>query len=238
MSVLHGTGKPEITIITSPIHTNTVKGVVSNVLELNTAVDLANLDNLYGLANYTVFTKTSTDSDIMGYITSYSETGGDFITVGSWTGGTPAIGKAVTIKDNYLRLPRAQVLTEGFTPDFIYKKLFNGRIVRIKRGWYYYASLDYSGYITENDLIVIGQLLKKDKQNIYFFPRGTSGSAVYLVDLAPETEILLRQAPHYDGHLSFILNLVGVERLSEIPFKASAEGGYGDSYGTDYGTNL
>lgn len=237
--VVHGIGKPHIEIGTTSIHTNTVEGVVSNVLQLHTAVDLAALSQSTGLINYYINGLNSSNQVTVGKIISYSETGGDFLTVENWSNGAPANGSTISIYNIGLSLPRCQKLTEIWSPDFIYKKLFNGNITKIKRGFYYAASLDYSGYISKNDILLFRHILKSSTNIILFYPRDDNSSIVYKVDLSPDTQILLNQAPHFRGHQSFIINLIGMERISEIPFSdPETLGGYGDDYGIGYGTGL
>lgn len=59
------------------------------------------------------------------------------------------------------------------------------------------------------------------------------------MDLSPETEIVLNQIQQHAGHRSWIINLIGVERLSEVTVAdPNISGGYGDDYGSGYGIGL
>ena len=240
-NVIHGTGKPIISISTPSIHTNTILALTGSnlIVELDTDVDLAALNALHGLTNYILYSYTSADVLTWGRIVSYSETGGDFITVNAWQNGTPALTKAVNIQNVWLELPYCQRLTEMWIPDFVVHKLYNGNINRRKRGFYYSANLDYSGYAHKNTIVLFKQLLRIDRSEIYFYPRADNLAIVYKVDLSPESEIVLNQIQQHAGHRSFAINLIGVERLPEIPIDDSAaSSGYGDDYGMSYGTGL
>ena len=238
--VIHGTGKPRIIIsTTTPIHTNTVKAVVSLVLELNSAVDLAALDLTYGLVNAVVYSTNSSGQSTHGKILSFSETAGDFLTVESWSNSTPKVGDACWIQGYQLDLPYCQKLSEGWIPDSKYTKLYGGKIHRKKRGFYYFASLDYSNYIDKETLLLFRQLLRMNTQSIIFYPRKDNTAISYNVDISSDSEILLSQIQHHLGHRNFAINLVGVERLTEIPVDdGDVSGGYGDDYGINYGVGL
>lgn len=239
-NVIHGTGKPRISITSlTPIHSNAVKSVVGLVLELNVAVDLANLDLLHGLVNAVVYSTNSSGQSTYGKIVSYSETGGEYLTVESWSNSAPKVGNACWIQGYIIDLPYCQKLTESWFPDFIYTKLYGGKIHTNKRGFYYVASLDYSGYAHKNTVLLFRQLLKKNTGSVTFYPRVDNNAIAYKVELSPETEITLSQIQQHAGHRNLIINLVGVERLSEIPiYDGSVSGGYGDDYGTNYGVGL
>jgi hypothetical protein len=241
-NVIHGTGKPRIGVATPIIHTNKITGVTDAttiVVQLTNAVDLAALDNTYGLVNALLWSYTTANVLTWAKILSYSETGGDFLTVLSWENGEPDAGKDCYIQGYRLDLPYCQRLTEIWTPDFIVHKLYNGNIYRKKRGFYYAASLDYSGYAHKDTVQLFRQLLRIDKTEIYFYPRVDNTSLVYKVDLSPESEIVLNQIQNHAGHRSFIINLIGVERIPEIRlYDPQVSGGYGDDYGSSYGTGL
>jgi hypothetical protein len=250
-NVIHGTGKPIINITTntilgsstSPYTGYTIKGLTGSnlIVEIDPATaSLASLNTQYGLVNYLIYSFTSSDVLTWAKIESYTETGSDYLTVDGWhLNNVPAVGKPCWIKNVWVELPYCQRLTETWIPDTIVHKLYNGNIYRQKRGFYYAASLDYSSYAHKNTILLFKQLLKKDTGEIYFIPRADNLAIRYKVDLAPETEITLNQMQWHAGHRSFMINLIGVERLTEIQLGDSdASSGYGDDYGTDYGTGL
>lgn len=242
-NVIHGTGKPIINITTSPILTDTIKALTGSnlIVELNTtATSLANLNTQYGLVNYLLYSYTSGDVLTWGRITSYTETGGDLLTVDGWhLNNVPAVGKACWIQNIWIQLPYCQRLTEFWTPDFIVHKLFNGNIKTNKRGFYYSANLDYSGYAHKDTIQLFRPLLRTDSSNIYFIPRADNEAIRYKVDLSPESQIALNQIQQHSGHRSFMIDLIGTERLTFIQLgDSSASSGYGDDYGIDYGVGL
>lgn len=241
-NVIHGEGKPRIGIVTDVIHTNAITAVVDNptsdVVQLTNAVDLAALDAQYGLVNHLLWAYNVSGVLTWARILSYSETAGDFLTINSWENGI-AVAGACYIKDIRIDLPYCQRLTESWFPDTIVHKLYSGKINRQKKGFYYTASLDYSTYANKTTVQLFRQLLRIDRTEIYFYPRVDNVAVVYKVDLSPESEIVLNQIQQHAGHRSFIINLIGVERLTEVPiYDPSVSGGYGDDYGTVYGTGL
>lgn len=244
-NVIHGTGKPRIGIVTEVIHTNAITAVTDNptsdVVELTNAITggLAGLDATYGLVNALLWSYTSADVLTWAKILSFTDTAGHFLTVLSWENGIAANGKACFIQCYRLDLPYCQRLTEMWMPDTVAIKLYSGNIYRKKRGFYYAASLDYSGYAHKDTIQLFRQLLRIDKTEIYFYPRVDNVSIVYKVDLSPETEIVLNQIQQHAGHRSWIINLIGVERLSEVTVAdPNILGGYGDDYGSGYGIGL
>lgn len=244
-NVIHGTGKPRIGIATEVIHTNAITAVTDNptsdVVQLTNAITggLAGLDEEYGLVNALLWSYTSADVLTWAKILSFTDTAGHFLTVLSWENGIAANGKDCFIQGYRLDLPYCQRLTEIWTPDFIVQKLYNGNIHRRKRGFYYAASLDYAGYAHKDTIQLFRQLLRINATEIYFYPRQDNTALVYKVDLSPESEIVLNQIQQHAGHRSFIINLIGVERLTEVPlYDPEISGGYGDDYGTAYGTGL
>jgi len=214
-NVIHGTGKPRIGIVTEVIHTNAITAVTDNptsdVVELTNAITggLAGLDATYGLVNALLWSYTSADVLTWAKILSFTDTAGHFLTVLSWENGIAANGKACFIQGYRLDLPYCQRLTEMWMPDTVAIKLYSGNIYRKKRGFYYAASLDYSGYAHKDTIQLFRQLLRIDKTEIYFYPRVDNVSIVYKVDLSPETEIVLNQIQQHAGHRSWIINLIG-----------------------------
>lgn len=249
-NVIHGTGKPRIAITTPIIHSNVISEITDDsmgdvvgatVVKLTNAISggLTGLNTIYGLKNAILWAYNSSGVETWGKILSFSDTAGHFITIESWENGIAVASSACWIQGYRLDLPYCQKLTEIWIPDFTVHKLYNGKIYRNKKGFYYSASLDYSSYIHKDDLGLFRQLLRNDKYEILFYPRRDNISVAYKVDISPESEIILNQMQHHAGHRSFVINLIGVERLTEVPvYDPESSGGYGDDYGTDYGIGL
>ena len=220
--VLHGTGVPIIKVVMDTwIHQNTIKSVNGNTIDLNTAVNLADLDENYGLINVIVYTKTSADVDTTGVITGFSESGGDFLTVAGWSNGAPAVGKAVTLQDAYVTLPRCQRLVETFMPDMDLIPMISGRVQPRHYGYYYKATLDYSGYITKDQIVNMRHIFDTATGSLILYPRSDKSTVSYQVMLSPDVEMALTQNPFQQGHSLFKLDFVGIERLSGLPLNPS-----------------
>lgn len=238
-NVIHGTGKPRFVLPTGVILTDkTVGSSTSTSVTLAEATDLTTLDAQYGLAGYEVWTKNSSAETTYGVIQSYND-GTDTLTVDEWSNGNPNATAALYIQGIAIDLPYCQRLTETFTPDFITKKLLSGNIVRIKRGFYYSASLDYARYFHKDEMEVIRRLFNKIMNGCGFYPRVDNKALFYAVDIDPESSISFYQLKNHQGHGGIIINIIGTQRLASIPFLEPSEtGGYGEDYGESYGYGL
>lgn len=236
--VIHGEGKPRIVISTPVLHSDTVASATSTSVTLTTGADLANLETTYGLTNRLVFSLSGADDNVTyGKISGYSESP-DVLQVTSWSNGTPNALAIVEIKDVQLDLPYCQALVETFSPDTLVKKMFSGEIRLRKRGFYYQALLDYSGYIHKDELSLLRHLFRVDTQSMIFYPRVDNLSIAYSVNISPDAEIEFRQIQKHQGHRGVQVLLVGLERLSEAKvYDLVSQSGYGVNYGTNYGAN-
>lgn len=228
MNVIHGEGKPRIIIDDPAIHTNTVLSATSSTVTLTTAVDLTTLDAISVVIGRVASSYNSSNELTRGKITAFDDSTNQ-LTVESWNNGTPANTKTVTISYVQIDLPYCQSLIEKWTPDFIYKKRFNGDISRMKRGYYYSAFLDYSGFADSGLVSSLRGLYLLSTNQILFYPRVDNLSVVYNVDISPDTEFQLMQAKRHSGHKLTTINLVGVVRLSKINLQTPSTTGYGDA---------
>lgn len=235
--VIHGEGKPRIVIATPVLHSDTVASATSTSVTLTTGADLANLETHYGLTNRLVFSLNNADDVTYGKITGYSESP-DVLQVASWSQGHPDLSATVEIKDIQLDLPYCQALIETFIPDIRIKKMFDGAIRLTKKGFYYRALLDYSGYIHKDELSLLRHLFRTDTQSMIFYPRVDNLSIAYSVNISPDAEIEFRQIQKHQGHRGVQILLIGLERLSEAKiYDLVSQSGYGVNYGTNYGAN-
>lgn len=242
-NVIHGTGKPRILVNTNIIHTDSISAVSgdspSYSVTLAVGGNLAGLAATYGLINYILWTKNGDGEVTWGRIIGYSETPNDVLTILDWSNGEADPGADCYIQNVVLDLPYCFRLTEMWMPDFIVHKLYNGNIYRRKRGFYYSASLDYSNYIHKDNLEIFRQLLRTDRNDIWFYPRRDNLNVSYKVDISPDSEVVLNQIQHHLGHRSWVINLIGVERLPEVQiYDPEESSGYGEDYGSSYGIGL
>lgn len=238
-NVIHGEGKPAIYIKTARLITDTVKSISSVTVELDTAINLAALNTAVGLIYRMVFSKNSSAEHTSGILQSFTEVGGEFLVVDAWSNGAPVVGQEIFVEDFNLVLPYAQALIESFNPDFITKKYLNGNISVRERGWYYSAILDYSRYANKSLVAKLYPLFKINIGDITFVPRSDNLAISYKVKLSPETSTQIRQLRKHQGHGLFQINLIGVQRLTEVPvYDGSVVGGYGEDYGENYGATL
>jgi len=236
-TVLHGEGKPRLWVITDAIWTGTNSAGAATTITLNGTPALDDLDTEYGLANFVVY---SYSSSVLTWakIVSWND-GTDVLTVDAWNNGTPDNSQTTYIQHKRLDLPYCQSLIETFTPDFVVKKMLDGSIRRIKRGYYYSAALNFSRYINKNTFMLFRDLYRIDYSRFAFYPRLDNQGLVYQVDLAPGTDLTFHQLRAHQGHGAVVINLVGIERLTEVKlYDPTVEAGYGYGYGQSYGTQL
>ena len=241
MSVIHGSGKPRIEITTTNIYSDTVhaSNISTTTVRLVTGTDLDLLDDNKILKNRLITTLNSTSEVTMGRILSW-ENVTDILTVDSWSNGIPVAAAVLTIGSFRIDLPFCQSLIENWTPDFITRKLANGNINFIKRGFYYSVILDYSQY-ADGDLVEdFATIFKTLYKDFTFYPRLDNTDIAYVVDLSPETTLQLAQAKGHRFHKLLRIELIGTRRLSDVNLKQPADTGYGYApYGGEgYGDQL
>jgi len=179
--VLHGEGQPRLDVITPIMLTNTIGSIISTTFVLGSGANLTRIDREFGLMHSMVSTFTSADVTTFGKVTDWDD-GTDTIVVDSWSNGTPAVGKAVTIQGLQIDLPFCQKLTETFRPDFIEKKMHRGDIRTNRRGFYYSATLDYARFAHKDTVILFRALFNKQYSDYTFFPRSDNSLVQYKVD--------------------------------------------------------
>ena len=218
-NVIHGEGKPRFVLPTSTFlgAGYTVSSSSATTVVISGSPDLTVIDTSIGLRGLGCWTKNSDGEDTWGIIQSYDDDT-DTLTVDSWSNGLPHAGEIVEIKGRYIDLPYCQRLTEGFDPDYITKKMLNGRIKYIKRGFYYKATLDYSRYLHKDEMQIIRYLFEVNMNGCGFFPRRDNTLVFYSVDIEPQSDITFYQLQNHQGHGGVTINIRGIERLSRIPF--------------------
>ena len=239
MKVLHGTGKPRILIATPTIHTNEVGSADATSVTLANAVDLTALNNSHTLKNRRVVSSSGGNATL-GVIVSFDDDD-DILTVVDWSNGTPDVGQPVNIGSIIIDLPYCLSLIEMWTPDFILKKMFSGKLRVWKKGYYYSAMMDYSRFVDGTLLADLAPLYKVHYDTIFFYPRRDNQTISYEVDLSPDTRLTLAQARAHSGHRLVRIELIGIRRLTEINLTLKPETphqGYGTDYGSGYGTGL
>lgn len=239
MSVIVGTGKPRIAVDYGDRDTFEFTYATST-LTLVTTNNLSELELSKGLINRVITAKNSTGEDTRVRITGYDNTT-KILTVDAWTNGVPshAVQNTLQISIFWLDLPYCQSLVERFSPDFISRKLYSGNISILRRGWYYSATLSYDRYVKKDMLLLLNRIYRVNAPDeLWFYPRRDNGQIVYKVQLDPKYTTEIAQRPHHYGHLLFNLELMGIERVSQLPFTDTASVGYGDNYGGDYGDYL
>ena len=254
-NVIHGTGKPRFVLPTEDLLSKVGEGlpeigttgyydVVASsttttvVLTNIESAEITQLDESYGLKGIGVWTKQTDGTDTWGVIQSFVA-GTKTFTVESWSNGNPVASAYVQLKGRYIDLPNCQRLTESFTPDFIVKKMLNGNIITIKRGFYYSASLDYARYLHKDEMEIIRYLFQKSMNGCGFFPRRDNTAILYTIDIDPESAISFYQLQNHQGHGGVVINITGITRVANIQFSdptvlvANAISDSTDAYVTD-----
>lgn len=224
-NVIHGTGKPRFILPTEELISycnfaaKTVDTATTTTVTIKTVVagELNYIDANFGMKGVGVKSLNSSNEFTYGVCQSFVDATG-VITVDSWSNSNPAADKSVTLQGRYIDLPYCQRLTESFSPDYITKKMLNGEIRFIKRGFYYRASLDYSGYLHKDEMEIIRYLYETEMNGCGFYPRRDNTALYYTVDIDPESEISFYQLQRHQGHGGVVININGVERLARIPF--------------------
>jgi len=217
-NVIHGTGKPRFVLPSSVILSDTVATATTTTVTLTTVTEaqLTQLDETHGLKGMGVWAKETGGTDTWGVIQSFVAST-KVLTVESWSNGNPVAGD-VDLVGRYIDLPYCQRLTESFTPDFIVKKMLNGNIIRIKRGFYYSASLDYGRYLHKDEMEIIRYLFQKSMNGCGFYPRRDNTAILYTVDIDPESAISFYQLQNHQGHGGVVINITGITRVNDIQF--------------------
>lgn len=219
-NVIHGTGKPRFILPTDVFLGTgyTVSSATSTQIVISGTPDLETINNSAGgLVGMQVWSQNSDSEDTWGKITAYNDTTDTLTIVSTWSNGTPNNGKLVYIKGRLVDLPYCQRLTERFVPDFIVKKMFDGSIRRIKRGFYYSATLDYARYFHKDEMQILKYLYEKTMNGCGFYPRLDNTAVLYTVDIDPESEISFYQLKNHQGHGGIVINIVGITRVANIP---------------------
>ena len=239
-NVIHGTGKPRFVLPSSVLHSNTVSSANTTTVVLTTVVagQLNQLDETYGLRGIGVWSKETGGEDTWGVLQSFVDATGT-LTVESWSNGNPVGSAVVQLVGRYIDLPYCQRLTESFSPDYITKKMLDGSMRMIKRGFYYRASLDYGRYLHKDEMEIIRYLYESSMNGCGFYPRKDNTAILYTVDIDPESEISFYQLQGHQGHGGVVINIIGIRRLARIPFNdptvlvANAIADSTDKYVTD-----
>lgn len=244
-NVIHGEGKPRFYVHTLPLDTTgwKVSSTSSNniTLTIPSGYDLTNINLTYGFLNRMIWshhTATGVKEETRGKIISWDFDTKTF-TVSAWDNGAPDNNEDVAIRDFLIDLPYCQELYEGFDLDFVVTELSNGNKHIEKNGFYYKATLDYSKYAHKDLIESLRGLYRIDAINIEFYPRLDNISISYMVELDPESALELAQLYHHQGHKYLVINLIGKQRLTEIPVltPSTADGWGDDPFGGnfDYG---
>lgn len=224
-NVIIGTGKPRFVLPTEEQfaeHGFAAKTVASSntttvTIQTIVAGELDTINDNIGMKGLGVWSKNSTSEDTWGVCQSYVDATG-VITVLSWSNGNPNAGASVTLVGRYIDLPYCQRLTESFSPDYIVKKMLSGEMRYIKRGFYYRATLDYSGFFHKDEMEIIRYLYEASMNGCGFYPRVDNTAVLYNVDIDPESEISFYQLQRHQGHGGVVINIVGIGRVARIPF--------------------
>lgn len=224
-NVIHGTGKPRFVLPTLEMFAlhgfvaKTVATSTSTTVTIQTVVagELNTINDNYGMKGLGVWSKNSGGEDTYGACQSYVDATG-VITVDAWTNGNPNTSASVTLVGRYIDLPYCQRLTESFTPDYIVKKMYDGTMRYIKRGFYYRATLDYSGYFHKDEMEIIRYLYETSMNGCGFYPRKDNTAVLYSVDIDPESEISFYQLQRHQGHGGVVITITGIQRIARIPF--------------------
>lgn len=224
-NVIHGTGKPRFVLPTEELLdyylsiTDTVASatIVQIVLTTITEAQINYLDDNVGLKGISIWSRNTSNEDTWAVIQSFTASTKTFI-VDVWSNGTPDTGELVEFKGRIIDLPYCQRLTESFEPDYIVKKMLDGRYVYLKRGFYYRASLDYGRYLHKDEMQIIRYLYEVTMNGCGFYPRKDNPAVIYTVDIDPESPISFYQLQSHQGHGGVVININGITRLNRIPF--------------------
>lgn len=226
-NVIHGIGKPRFVIPTEnqfvsffePDLTVTVSSATTTTVVLSgiTEAQINDLDEGIGIRGMGVWSKNSGSEDTYGVVQSFVASTGT-LTVDAWSNDNPNNGAVVQLVGRYIDLPYCQRLTETFSPDYISKKMLNGEIRYIKRGFYYSATLDYGRYLHKDEMEIIRHLYESTMNGCGFYPRKDNTAILYSVDIDPESPISFYQLQNHQGHGGVVINIIGIRRLSRIQF--------------------
>lgn len=217
--VIHGTGKPRFVLPTDTLLTDTVTSSNTTTVTLTTVseAEINQLDETYGLVGLQIWSKNSSAEDTWGVIRSFVASTKVF-TVESWTNGNPNTSAAVEFKGRVIDLPYCQRLTESFSPEYIVKTMLDGDLRYIKKGFRYRATLDYSRYLDKPEMEIIRYLYESTMNGCGFYPRRDNTAILYSVDIDAESSVNFYQLQNHQGHGGVIISIVGLQRLSRIPF--------------------
>jgi len=228
MEVIHGTGKPRI--------------VASNVITFNdivadataTTVTLTTGGSTNIIVNKLIRTYTATNAITIAKGLSYNP-GTKVVIIDQWIGGLPGVGKQISFLGAVVDLPYCQALIEAISLDQFSKKLYiDGRIKKTRRGYYYFATLDYGRYFSKESMEAIEVLLNTNQGDMLFYPRRDNINVNYAVNFPDDWVLQWQQRQFHQGHRFVVIQLEGVERKTNIDLSSSPSDtvkGYGEDYG-------
>lgn len=150
-----------------------------------------------------------------------------------WSNGVPSNGTAYTVDGYFIALPYCKTLVERFEPEQLIHNKFRGKKEVLFYGWNYAARLDYSSWISADDLYLFDDLFNIDEtDSVVLVPRIDAPGYNYNVHWTGSSEIARYGLS--PGHRGFVVNAKGKE-LTEWPINTD---GYGFDYATVYGTTL
>jgi hypothetical protein len=227
MEVIHGEGKPRIVASDVQEHSDIVADATSTTVTLTTGgSDSVIVGRLVNSVNG--------DGDITTAKALSYDGGSKVVTIDEWIGGIPAVTKAVSFLGKVVDLPYCQALIESFGVDQYSKKLYaTGRIEKTRRGFYYFATLDYNRYFSKEDMEQIEILLNTSQGDMLFYPRRDNASVNYLVSFPDDFVLQWQQRQFHSGHRLVVIQLEGVERKTDIDLSSLPSDvvrGYGEDY--------
>jgi len=220
-NVLYGIGTPRFYVPAPSIKFNWTGSptITSNSVTFPNTIGTVNFDTLDAnniLIGRIISGTISSDRNALTYgkIISYATylAGWGILNIDGWTNGTP--DTIVDIKDFQIDLPLCQIFGYDSEPDFITRKLYNGNLDILKKGFYQNWILYYSGYTTAQVLKTCRPLYSTLYKDFIFYPRNDNTSINFVADIT--NKLSLSQLSFNQGHRGFQINLIGTRRLQEV----------------------
>jgi len=218
--VIIGEGKPRIVI---QEETATVISSVTAIDQANKVVTLGTVTLTSAVLNRYLVTKNSDDEETKGKIIQF-DNDTDKVKTEGFDNGFPAAGAEATIINKVIDLPFCKEISEAYEPVMGKEKTkyHNRKKIRTLKGFYYYATLDYSNYAKRSMLASLVDIYDATRGNAFlFYPRVDNSNVFYECEIDGAEYFNIAQHIKNQGHKYVKLSFEGLSMLTKIPLDES-----------------
>lgn len=223
MNVLVGRKQPRIVYLDSSNQASygfvlSEHGTYTRVesVELTSLTESERLD----LVNTCFYATNNVDGTTWTVITAITKESFDIYKIyhNDWSNSIPKVGSTVTSKYYGYELPYCQNnLVERFVPDVVVTKLWNGTKDVWIKGFWYYATLDYSKKVTPETTKAFSRLYDSTRTyNVMLYPRRDNLRTGYQIEINEGSDVTIAQKMNHLGNKFFKASVIGVTRVAQV----------------------